>query len=141
MQAKEFITWKSIYETNIPKIDDQHKRLLVILNDLYRSFIQKDGSDVMLDIAKKLISYTKYHFTAEETFLSKINYPKLQEQIDEHIGFKTKIDEFYINIEKVGMSVEILQFLQNWLKSHIKGKDVAYSQWIFENKIDFEKFI
>jgi len=136
MVAKEFISWKSIYETGIQQIDDEHKNLLNILNNLHRCFIQKEGSKVGIEIFKNLIEYTKTHFFHEEEIMRKAKYPKYDEHKNEHRILTRQVVDFFEIFEKQQdlMTANMLEFLKDWLQYHIKIKDIEFSVWKNDNE-------
>ena len=59
-------------------------------------------------------------------------YPQLQAQIEQHRHFTDKIKEVSAKYKAggIGMTVEMLDFLTDWLKKHIVGMDKQYSDFL-----------
>ena len=59
-------------------------------------------------------------------------YPQLQAQIDQHRKFTDKINEVSAKYKAggIGMTVEVFDFLTDWLKKHIVGMDKQYSDFL-----------
>ena len=72
----EKIEWNDEYLLGIQEIDNQHKKLVAIANELYD--ITTGNSEVykleMSKVLKKLTDYTVYHFSSEEEFMKKKGY-------------------------------------------------------------------
>ena len=81
-----------------------------------------------------LISYTATHFKTEEKYFDQFGYPETDSHKKEHAAFVKKVTDFKDGFEKgkLGLSVEILNFLSDWLKNHIKKTDMKYSQFFNE---------
>ena len=53
----------------------------------------------------------------------------------EHEAFVTKVEAFQNDYEagKLGLSIEVMMFLQGWVTNHIKGTDKKYSETFHKN--------
>jgi len=127
--SRIFILWNESYNVGINRIDTQHKKLIDILNELYESFVDQTSGQKLEIILKELKDYTVYHFGTEEEFLLKHNYPFLEDHIKEHKGFVERIEEFSLelNTGKTKLTFQLMNFLKNWLLSHICGSDQSYA--------------
>ena len=76
------LEWRSTYTTGFPEVDDGHRRLLDIANEMIRSSSELDGGG-RVKLAQRFVDALKQHFAEEEAFLRKIGYPR----VDEHAGF------------------------------------------------------
>ena len=132
----DFIEWKEEYSVNIEEIDNQHKRLFELLNELNSSMRIGQGRQVIDKIIKQLVSYTEYHFSIEEKYFKMFNYEFAEEHIREHQEFIEKIQKFQKEYEegKLTVTLEVLEFLNNWIKHHILGNDKKYVPYL-ANKI------
>ena len=72
----EKVVWDDSYLLGIPEIDSQHKKLLVIANELYEIAAgSPDSYRLKMSAAlKKLTDYTVYHFSSEEAFMRSCGY-------------------------------------------------------------------
>ena len=123
------IQWKDDYCTGIAPIDEQHKELFSIANriyDLLKNDLIPDKYDSIVAIIGELQSYTRYHFKTEEDYMQRINYRRFLSQKAAHNGFLAKMDA--IDLGKIDNSqnqylIEILDFVLDWLASHIVKAD------------------
>ena len=74
------LSWNDTYSVKIRKFDDQHKKLIDLINQLHDSMLVGKGKDVMGEVMNSLVDYTKTHFTAEETLMRLHNYPDYESQ-------------------------------------------------------------
>lgn len=120
---------KDEYLTGIESIDNEHRRLFEIANEVYELSINEfiaDKYDNIREVLRELREYTKLHFTHEEEYMKSINYKKMFSQIIEHKEFVEKLEELDIDSldeNSDEMISEILEFLTNWLVNHILYSD------------------
>lgn len=128
------IQWTSALSVNVAEIDAQHKKLIGLINDLSEAMSQKKGKEVVEKILKGLIDYTVSHFSAEEKYFAQYRYPAAREHIQEHAAFIKKVGGFREDYAKgrLGLSIEVMYFLRDWLKDHIQGTDKKYSSFFNE---------
>ena len=120
---------KEEYYTGIEFIDQEHAKLFSICNEAYElltnDFIS-DKYDYILRVLQELKNYTKYHFQHEEEYMLSIGYKRLLSQKVDHADFIEKLEGFDTeNIDENQKSslLELLDFLNDWLVSHIYKKD------------------
>ena len=88
-----YIRWSELFETGITEIDNQHKKLVEIINNLYESYSSNENFDFNI-IINDLIKYSEYHFTTEEKLFKNSKYPFTKEHLKIHSEFKEKVIEF-----------------------------------------------
>jgi hemerythrin len=128
------IKWNDSLSVNVAKIDQQHQKLILMINELHGAMKQGRGNDVLGEIVNGLISYTATHFKTEEDYFNQFGYPETDSHKKEHIAFVQKVSEFKDGFEKGkrSLSIEVLYFLSDWLQNHIKCTDKKYSQFFNE---------
>ena len=68
--------WTEKYSVKIAALDNQHKRLFAIINELNQALANGEGKAATDSVLRKLVDYAKAHFAAEESLLANINSPK-----------------------------------------------------------------
>jgi hemerythrin len=123
------IDWNDSLVVNVTEIDNQHRKLVEMINDLHEAMRQGKGKDITGKIVNSLIGYAATHFRTEEKYFELFAYPDAPVHKKEHSDFVAKISEFKDGFEKgtAGLSIEIMNFLSNWLRNHIKISDKKYS--------------
>jgi hemerythrin-like metal-binding protein len=113
-------------------VDAQHKMLFGIANELYTAMIAGQSKMAMARILDRLVQYTKVHFAHEERLMRLHDYPDLAPHKAEHDALTAKVVKFQNDFQQgqVNMSVQLLQFLKNWLEGHIRGSDQKYSPFL-----------
>lgn len=130
--------WKDMYSCNIESIDIQHKKLFELGSKLYVILISKDGLDhydELIQILEELKEYTVYHFKCEEELMEKYNYEDLEAHREEHDAFIGKIIELEgqdIDSKQSKVSLEMIEFIANWIEGHILKTDFKYKEYLSE---------
>ncbi|BDV00544.1 hypothetical protein TDMWS_06290 [Thermodesulfomicrobium sp. WS] len=131
MHSGEFMPWTKDLELGIPSIDEQHQKLVAMVNRLHRS-LERSDTAAAGRVLQELIEYTGYHFGTEEKFFDQYGYPETdahktihKKLVDKVLAFKRKFDageEF--------LSQELLNFLKDWLINHIGFTDRKYAPFL-----------
>lgn len=125
---KTQVSWSEEYALGLPEIDDQHKFLFGLIDEVWRAVVSKADRDTTLGVIAELEGYTLTHFAAEEAFMREHQYSRYHEHRSEHERFIARIA-----LEKAGvlagrpLSLELLHFLRDWLVQHIRFSDHAYA--------------
>jgi hemerythrin len=129
--------WNDKYSVGVNDMDNQHKKLFAIINELFDAMRDRKSNEVLGKILKDLLDYTIVHFGKEEQLMKQNNYPGLQEQLTQHKIFTDKIKELADkhNSGKMVMSIEISSFLKDWLVNHIQGIDKKYHKFFNDKGI------
>ena len=100
--------------------------------------LQKQTKLVASQIIDELAAYTIYHFQTEEKYMEQFRYPGLLSHKHEHETFVNKVDSFQKDYDagKLGLSIEIMTFLRDWVINHIKGTDKKYSETFIKNGLN-----
>jgi len=125
------ITWNDNLSVKVLAIDQQHKKLIDMMNELSDAMRSGKGRDILSKIISGLILYTGTHFKTEEKYFDQFDHPEAEIHKKEHEAFVLKVLEFKKGFEKgdLNLTVEIMDFLSDWLQNHIKGSDKKYSQF------------
>ena len=129
IKRKNAVEWSDDFSVRVSLMDDEHKVLFNLINDLNNAMINGESASRISQVLVSLIEYTEYHFKHEEDMLKKIGYPSIGEQEKYHRMFVDKMKEFKREMEtgEVLLSVKIIDFLKDWLVSHIVNIDTKYS--------------
>ena len=134
------ITWQSEYELGIVEIDNQHKKIVEIINRLFEMFSTHKMEDEagLTQILKELSDYADYHFTTEEKYFEAFKYPQAAGHIEMHNNYRTKIGEFktqFAAAKDEAIFFNLTNFLQDWWIWHINNLDREYAPLFKENGV------
>ena len=127
---EKLVTWSDDLNVGIQEIDEQHKVLISLLNELNEAIQQGCGKEVRIEVLNKLIEYTRTHFTVEESLMRILGYSKYEEHKQEHENLISQVLAFrekFMNEPNVS-SYDLLFFLKQWLSNHIMKADKAYEK-------------
>jgi len=123
------IKWKKDYELKVKLIDEQHEELFEIANRAYKLLANEfviDKYDKIIEILGELKEYTIFHFKSEEDYMLSIEYKRFFSHKVEHENFINTINNLDLNkidLNQDGSVKEILEFVVNWIDSHILNED------------------
>lgn len=134
--TKEIISWNPKFSVGIKEIDEQHKGLIKTLNGVYQMSLSgkyKDNKKEVGKVLESLLEYVRIHFSTEENYFAKWDYPFSEEHMKAHaeltsnvIGFKRRFDD------EEDILMDLLKFLTEWLEGHLKILDHKYSVYFIE---------
>ncbi|HKV79993.1 MAG TPA: bacteriohemerythrin [Candidatus Sulfotelmatobacter sp.] len=124
--------WTDIYKVNVAILDQQHQALFDTVNELERALRVGEGNAVIDGILDRLMTYAGLHFAAEESLMERHNFPGLSTHQIQHEMFRKKMTTLLERQRsaKAGVAVELLLFLQSWLKKHVLRTDKQYSAFL-----------
>jgi hemerythrin-like metal-binding protein len=122
-----FFEWKDSMTVGNSMIDRDHKMLIQYINEMHSAMMAGKGKDLVGAILGKLVSYTKDHFGREEIVWRSGHYADLERHRKEHGDLLKTVGDFKEKFEKgsLTLSVEVMDFLRDWLKNHILKSDKA----------------
>lgn len=134
------IPWESKFELGISEIDEQHKKMLQIINKLYDIFegIKNESQTEIDKIIKEMAEYALYHFATEEKYFELFDYEHKEDHIEIHNQYRAKIEEWQnkYNEEKDNkIFFEISNFLHDWWTWHINNTDRDYIPFMKANNV------
>ena len=133
----DLMPWGPKLSLGITEIDNQHKVLVDLINRLYRAMKQRSGHQVIDEILSELTEYTKYHFGFEEKQFKKYRYPEREGHMEIHKGLVSKIVDFKNQVKggKAAVSMDLMDFLVDWLQNHILKVDREYVPFLKDKKL------
>ncbi len=126
------LSWSDSYSVKVPSIDNQHKKWIDYMNELHMAMSEGHGKEILSDIFKKFIKYGNEHLDYEERLLDENDYPELHQHRKEHDYFRKKLSEFdeKQKLDQAFLSIQVMDFMKDWLLNHIKGTDMKYSNFL-----------
>lgn len=126
------INWSEALSVEITEIDQQHQRLIDLINKLHDSMKAGQGNAKVGEILSELTAYTRFHFNIEEKYFQQYGYP-------EHARHKAAHDELTRKVKaleeehragKITITIEVMNFLRDWVSTHILKADKMYAPFL-----------
>jgi hemerythrin len=130
--------WDDDFSIGIEAIDDQHKTLLQMANDLITSVLYHDKSQglYLQIIIRKLIVFVRHHLYTEEMLMKTTGYPSFSEHLEKHEEFLNNI----LNLNKIKTGAynepeKLAGLLHDWTLSHIATMDNQFGKFFVQRQI------
>ena len=134
----EKIEWTEALAVGDEMIDEQHKELIVKLNDLSKALEEHKEGALVMKTLDFLMKYTNFHFSEEEKKMQAAGYPYYEEHHKLHQEFIAKLKEleqdFFEDSVTRELGESVNTFMWNWLVDHIKEVDKNFGRYLDANK-------
>ena len=132
LTSRRYIEWQASYSVGIDSIDQQHKKLVNLINQLQTAVDYSTGEEFEREALDALVDYTKSHFGHEEALMQKYGYPGYEPHTGEHKKMIREVDNLLAEYDKDPEQAirHALNFLREWLINHINGTDKQYSGFL-----------
>ena len=128
--TSELVKWSSTFSVGVKIIDDQHKGLLDLVNDMFNHVSENhvDEREYFKDVIQQAVQYVKVHFSTEEKIMIRTNFPGYAEHKKAHDSFVLVVVENIKNFEagKRFVLLDFTKFLKEWILTHIAFMDKQY---------------
>ncbi|MEE4242492.1 MAG: bacteriohemerythrin [Desulfopila sp.] len=122
------IYWMPEFNTNIAILDQQHRLLVDLINELHQAFEADKDRQILIKLIDKIGMFAASHFAREEHLFELHGYPHAEEHLQEHDYFEDMLFQFEDEFKagKQNLTLNVLTFLSDWLVNHINGSDKQY---------------
>jgi hemerythrin len=124
-----FIVWTNEMSVDVKMLDNDHKRLAILINDLHGGLMAGRDSKELERIFDELVAYARVHFAHEERILAEAGYSGAAEHKQEH---EKKINQLlglqarFNRAKESADYLEILDQLKEWLFTHMEHSDKEF---------------
>jgi len=135
--SNDLMPWTDSLKVNVKSIDKQHKRLVDLINDLHQAMRNGKSNEEMGFILDELVDYTNVHFRDEEKLMEDAGYSDLENHKKVHEKLVQQVVDFQKKFHdgNTTISMEIMEFLKDWLLNHINGTDKQYAASMHDHGI------
>jgi hemerythrin-like metal-binding protein len=126
------IAWEEGFSVGVAKLDEEHKRLIGVINLLLEAIASGKEAQALGPVFRELFEYTRHHFEHEEALLDLYGFPWAAEHKAEHLRLIRELEEIKSNALTSSslLSLEMLDFLRDWLGIHILERDKGYASFL-----------
>jgi hemerythrin-like metal-binding protein len=127
-----YLKWSDKYSVNVTEIDEQHKKLISLVNEMYDAMHAGKGKDILGAVIAEFVNYTVYHFNTEERLLQQYDYPRYNEHKEMHDNLSKKARDLKETFDKGNKptAIDVMLLLTNWLNAHVLEEDKKYEPYL-----------
>jgi hemerythrin len=127
-----YVEWSDTLSTGVQEIDEQHKTLIALLNELNEANERSDAGG-SFDVVEKMKAYALTHFSTEERYMNKYKYPGSLDHLAEHASFVSKVKALDAHGKDPRIIPGVIKFLKQWLVEHISNMDIKMGRFLQDN--------
>ena len=129
--------WYDSYCIGDEKIDSQHKNLVEMISRLQESLPGEGVKQETANTLKFLVQYARQHFADEEELMKRISFEEYDQHKLQHKKFIMQVTNMLLDIKKRKQvnSLELFDFLMEWLFNHIKNEDKKIGRALAESNL------
>ncbi len=125
------IQWADSLSVGVKLIDDEHKLLLSIFNDLINALRTDQSYAVARRVVEELAGYAVYHFAHEEELMAAFRYPDFQDHHQQHEKLTAKLMEIDQELLRGTCNVvEIADFANLLVNYHFLRTDTKMAEYL-----------
>lgn len=125
----EAFQWSPCFVTGLTTVDEQHHRLVDLINQFGELLMRPHGDwvDDIEAVFAELADYAKVHFQDEEILMAQagLDPRHVSHHKDQHVKFFQDVTYLHAELQSGSRqdAKALLDFLSNWLAYHILGTD------------------
>ena len=134
-----FIVWTSGMSVDVKLLDNDHKKLVLLINDLHDEVMAGSAREQLERIFDEIIGYSRIHFDHEELLLDEAGYSGAAEHKQEHGRKFELIKEMQARFRSAETSADelkVLNELKDWLVGHVQKSDQEFVQHLKATGVD-----
>ncbi|WP_262966819.1 bacteriohemerythrin [Methylobacter psychrophilus] len=126
------ITWSDKLAVGVEIIDQQHQKLVQLINGLHAHMVAGDAPEIMCKVLDRVIEYTGFHFETEEQLMQEYDYPYSTTHKRQHIDLVNTAVSLQEKLKtgNTHITMETMHFLQDWLQHHILETDKKFAAYL-----------
>jgi hemerythrin len=123
------MNWREEYRVNVVIIDQQHRKLIELLNEMDNGLKAHRGREAVGPVLSELVTQTSAHFAFEEDLMKKFGYPAYEAHRLQHQALVKMVKDFQKRIQEGESSAmdDVMNVLKQWLDIHFLGTDKQYT--------------
>lgn len=122
------VEWISKFNLGINEIDEQHIKLVGMMNKICSALNEGEENKVIAGVIKEIWDYAHYHFELEEKYFDEFHYEKAEAHKAWHRTFYKKVEELAKEFDEgiKSVSLDTIAFLGGWFIDHTQTFDREY---------------
>jgi hemerythrin len=130
--ASTSITWSDNLLLGFPRIDDEHREFVELLQAL-----QQAPDAEFAGRLERFAEHARAHFAAEDAWMRDTDFPAGQCHIDEHAAVLRSVDDVSALVAQgnVAEGRRLADALADWFPPHAQHLDSALSHWMCKREL------
>ena len=128
------IEWCDSHSVGFPALDDQHKTLVALTNQLFLAIMRDEGQQELGAVLAELARYTEYHFEYEEKILAEHGFPETSLALhrEEHRELTERVYRLLAKYEEdpFALDLDVYSSRRDWMTNHMVGSDSEYAEFL-----------
>lgn len=117
----------------IAGIDDEHRQLLDIVNELYRCLLSGTADVILDELLKGMIAAGEEHLHHEEALFAEYAYPHARQHIHQHNLLRNKLLGLRYAAEHGAarqVALDAMILARRWASEHVSHADRDYARFL-----------
>ena len=130
----DFIQWSKSVVLNVPILDEQHKNMVDLTNQLHGLLETKNKTQISKTL-KSILDEMEIHFETEDKLMKESKLPLFFSHKLEHERFYNKLNNIYYRVEsgEKQLTLDNLKMIKIWFFNHIEFKDRSLADHVIAN--------
>lgn len=137
MAEQESYAWSDRFNTGLPDVDEQHRKMTAMVNALVQFAKQDAPNEALLALARELFDFTVFHFAYEEKMMAEHGldpdfasaHQRAHGSLTEQVRIVVEMLESALVPSSVAL-LKLLPFLHKWMIFHVVGTDMRMARMI-----------
>jgi len=133
IKSEKLVTWSPAFSVGVKLIDDQHKGLVDLVNDMFSHAVGNEHAEraYFKEVIQQAVQYIKVHFATEEKIMLATKFPGYAEHKKTHDDFVLTVVQNIKDFEagKRLTLTKFTYFLKEWTLTHIAVMDKQYFEY------------
>ncbi|WP_130470235.1 bacteriohemerythrin [Candidatus Magnetaquicoccus inordinatus] len=128
------LQWDASYHVGLAEIDDDHLRLVGLLNGLIAGLNEQASVERIAGLLNELVNYTAWHFRHEERLMQSYRYPEFIAHKRQHTQLIEEATSCQSRWQSEGLPVvqTVVELLKGWLLNHVLIVDKMLAEYLAE---------
>lgn len=134
-----FIAWTSEMSVDVKMLDNDHKKLAILINDLHEGLMAGRDSKDLERIFDELVAYTRVHFAHEEQLLAEAGYSDVlvhKQEHDQKVQEVLRLQAHFLGAKESADYLQVLDLLKYWLLTHMENSDKEFVAFLKTMGVD-----
>jgi len=129
--------WREVYSVNIQEMDEHHRQIFARANKLQAAIDSAEEAAEVEEALDFLVHYAEFHFSEEESLMSRHHYPEYEPHRAKHEGLIKDVVRLrgQHRGKEIDLGADVLGLLKRWIIDHILTEDRKYGRFLNERGV------